>query len=242
MFGIESLNIVDDRFVKLVQAGHSTLIGPTVSDVNDSGNPNWLMPTHASRLYISSTSDGDIAEGCGLHTIALVGLNQDLQPITDIIKLQGKQIIKSNIVFRALNFATAVAGGTPGSGSKGIITIESKDQIFGRFIENQSTCEVGRYTVPLGYKLLIHDVIINASNSAIIVKNELTLLDSFPVSLGDLCVSGSISQITNGRTFLEGGTTYKFRVYSRLDADKSCYCSFIGLLAKNETWETLKIK
>ena len=240
MFGIESLNVVDDRFVKLVQAGHSVLIGPPVSDVNNSGNPNWMMPTHASRLYISSTSDDDIAEGCGLHVIALVGLNQDLQPITDIIKLQGKQIIKSNIVFRALNFATALAGGTPGSGSKGIITLESKDQVFGRFIENQSTCEVGRYTVPLGYRLLIHDLIINASNSAIIVKDEITLLNAFPVSLGDLC--GSIGRITNRRTFLEGGTTYKFRAYSHLDTDKSCYCSFIGLLAKNESWETLKIK
>ena len=244
---LESLPILDNRFTAVAQAGHSTIVPATIGDLNDSGNTNWLMPATATTLEVVSGSASDtVAAGSGLQIIALIGLDQNLAPITDVILMDGTTPVTSVLSFRALNFAVAVAGGTPGSGAAGIITISATTggQVFGRFIVDDSTCEVGRYTVAAGYKFLFHNAVSNGGADAdMTLKFEITALGAFPISLGELYLgSGVVNNIFNGRSLLDSGTTVKLRAFtnSGSPATRKLNGSIIGVLASVAAWDSLQ--
>ena len=56
---LENLHVFDNRFTKEITSGHTTLLNATVSDLNDSGNVNWIMPGTATTLSVVSTSIQD---------------------------------------------------------------------------------------------------------------------------------------------------------------------------------------
>ena len=85
----DNIHLIDNRFTKIVQSGHTTLLNATISDLNDSGNAVWIMPDTATTLSVVSTSAEDGVAGDGIITLLLQGLDQNFEPITDEITMNG---------------------------------------------------------------------------------------------------------------------------------------------------------
>ena len=83
---LRAIHLYDDRFAQVVQSGHSTTVQSTTADLNDTGFVNFLMETTATTLSIVSTSaDDTIVGGSGIQGIAIIGLDQNLDQITDVV-------------------------------------------------------------------------------------------------------------------------------------------------------------
>jgi len=185
---LDNIHIVDSRFQKIIQSGHTTLLNSTLSDLNDSGNTNWLMPDTATTLSVVSTSAEDGVAGDGIITLLLQGLDQNFNEITDLITMNGVGAVTSVNSYRALNLAVGLSCGTPGSGAVGTITISATTggQVFGKFLVDDTTCEVGRYTVPAGKKFLGYSLLINGGKgSDVTLELEVTIPGRMPISLGE---------------------------------------------------------
>ena len=240
---IRMAHIIDSRFTSIVQSGHSTTVPSTMADLNDTGNANFLMETTATTLDIVSTDAADtIAAGAGIGGIAIIGLDQNLDVITDVVFLNGTTPVTSNLSFRTINTSVAIAGGTPGSGAVGDITLTGTvgGQIFAKYLITDTSAEVGRYTVPTGYTLCLIDFLSNtALNGDMTLISEITQPGgAFPISLGEV-----YSQQNNfqARFLLVSGTMIKNRAFtnSGSPATRKLYGTFIGQLAPNEVWASL---
>ena len=240
------LPIFDSRFLTVNQTGHTTILPSTLSDVNDSGNANWLMPTTATQLDIVSTSAEDGAGTfTGINVIFVDGLDQNLNALQEVVVMNGTTTVTTTGSFRAMNLAIAVAGGIPGSGAVGIITISATTggQAFGRFLVDNTSCEVGRYTVASGMRFWVEKVVFNGgADSDNTVITEVTILGAFPISLGQFYISQSITAIAGG-AFLDAGTTIKFRGFtnSGAPATRKLNLTIVGVQATVSAWDSLKI-
>lgn len=244
---IDNIHLFDSRFTKIVQAGHTTLLNSTISDLNDSGNTNWLMPATATTLSVVSTSAADGGIGAGLSSILLQGLDQDFNPITDFIIMNGTTPAVSIHSYRALNGAVALSSGTPGSGAVGTITISASvgGQVFGKFLVNDTTSEVGRYTVPKGQQLLGFSLFVNGGKGSDVTFGiEITVQGLCPVLTGTAYLSEGYYEYTNmAAFFLNEGDTLKGRAFYNSGGSGVRYCSvtFSGQLASVAAWNSLKI-
>ena len=242
----DNIHLLDDRFTKIVQSGHTTLLNATLSDINDSGNVNWLMPDTATTLSVVSTSAQDGVAGTGIITLLLQGLDQNFNPITDFIVMNGTTPVVSLDSYRALNFAVALSGGTPGSGAVGVITISASTggQVFGKFLVNDTTCEVGRYTVSKGNQFLGYSVFLNGGkNSDITFDIEITIQGRLPIATGTAYLGGGFYEYQNmGAFLLNEGDTLKGRGFYNSGGSGVRYCSatFSGQLASTQAWASLK--
>ena len=243
---INTIDLLDSRFTVINQAGHSTTVQSTLSDINDSGNPNWLMPATATTLEFVSTDAQDGSGGTGITLILVQGLDQNLDSIQEVIAMNGLTIVTTLLSYRAMNAAIAIGGGTAGSGCVGEITISatSDSQVFGKFIINDTQSEVGRYTVPNGYRGLLFGSIFNGGSGADMTVNvEITVLNAFPVTGGTIFVSGFMQVVAFTHAFMEAGTTFKWRGFtnSGSPSTRKLMCSVVLQLGKIQDWDSLLI-
>jgi hypothetical protein len=243
----ESIHLYDSRFSKIVQAGHTTTLQPTLSDINDSGNANFLIPDTATTLSIVSASDDDTFPlGSGLTTILINGLDQNLNEINDVVLMNGTTPVISNLSFRTMNISIALSGGTPGSGCVGDITISavSDGQVFGKYKVNDTTCEVGRYTVKKGYKLLVTSILFNGGKGVdMTLKSEVSIPGRLPISIGETYPSeGIFIWKEPAPIFYHEGEMFKPRGFYNSGGSGTRYFSILisGQLATNATWASIK--
>lgn len=244
---LDNLHILNDDFTKVTQSGHTTMLNATSSDLNDSNNIHWIMPGTATTLSIVSTSAQDGVAGTGLTAIGIDGLDQNLDPILDTIFMNGTTPVISTLSFRAMNLSFAIFGGTPGSGAVGTITISatSDSQIFGKYLPNDTSCEVGRYTVRRGYRLLGYNLYISGGKN---VDATLVLQIKRPgfadFSVGQIYPTGSDSELRNvAAFFLEEGQTTRLKAFYNSGGSGVRYLSaiIIGQLASVSTWDKIKV-
>lgn len=242
----DNLHIYDTRFSKVFQTGHTTTLNATLSDINDSGNTNWLMPSTATTLDLVSTSAQDGIGGSGLQLLIIQGLGQNFEEIQDIVALNGTTTVTTINSYRAMNLCVALTGGTPGSGSDGEITITATTggQVWGKYLTNETTCEVGRYTVPKGKKLLGTHFWLNGGNGTnATVRIEVTFPNRLPISAGETYVSQGFFNFEGAAPFLlNEGETIKLRGFynSGGSGARRCGVTIIGQLASEQTFDSLK--
>jgi hypothetical protein len=248
---LHQIHMFDNRFTKIVQAGHTTTANATLSDLNDSGNANWIMPATATTLTIVSSDAADaFPVGAGLTLLLIQGLDQNLNEIEEVVFMAGLTPAVTIQSFRAMNVSIALAGGTPGSGSVGVITISATTggQVFGKYIINDTTCEVGRYTIPNGKKMIGLALMINGGKgSDMTLKSEFTLNipGSHPISLGETYPSeGFYNWESVVNFFLNPGDTFKTRVKYNSGGSGVRYISviFTGMIATIEAWDSIGYK
>lgn len=204
------------------------------------------MPATATTLEIVSTSDEDGAGTfTGINVIVVQGLDGSLDELTEVIALSGTTPVTTINSYRAMNLSIAAAGGTPGSGAVGEITITSSigGIIFGKYLVTDTSCEVGRYTVPNGKRLLVTSAVFNGGPGGdMTVVLEVTTLGGFPVSLSELYLGSQFSH-TGGLSsvFLEGGTTFKYRGFTNSGnpSTRKLNVNLIGTLASIEDWDSV---
>ena len=236
----------DTRFVSINQTGHTTTLPATLGDINDSGNTNWLMPAAATTLDFVSTSPEDGAGGfTGIIGIFINGLDVNLDAVTEVIFLNGTTVVTTTNTFRAINQNFAIAGGTPGSGAVGEITGSSSTDatIWCKYLVNDTSCEVGRYTVPNLHKFNILQLLLNGGNSSdMTIRVEATPPGGFPFSLGEFYGSGGVFP-TRGSSILPGGTLLKVRGFtnSGSPSTRKINISMGGVTATNVAWDSLLI-
>ena len=243
---LDSIHLIDKRFKKIITAGHTTTLNATISDLNDSSNINFMPLDTATTLNISSTSIEDAPGGTGISYIAIIGLDQNFDEITEFIFLNGTNIVSTVNSYRTLNVSVAVLGGTPGSGAAGIITLigtpGSGGDIFGRYIVNDTTCEVGRYTVPNGYKFLgLNLTTSGGKNVDATFKLMIDLPGRLSISSGEIYPSQGMFSITNiTPNFLNGGESFRCRGYYNSGGSGVRYMSVVvsGVIAKASVWDS----
>jgi hypothetical protein len=215
---MRALPSIDSRFTAINSAGHSNVLTSVFQDINDSGNINWIMPASAETLSIVSDSiqDNIGIGGTGLHILALQGLDTNLNAIVDVVVLNGTTPVNSNLQFRSMHLAIAVAGGTPGSGAAGTITISGGGQNWGRLLEDATAAETSRIVVPTDYKyLVIGSYLTGAIGTDTTVRSEATLLGAFPISLAEVLVGPGPTFADNfAFIFFDAGTLVKFRGFT----------------------------
>ena len=247
---IRTLHLFDTRFTNVTQAGHTTLLNATMSDLNDSGNTNWIMPATATTFDVVSTSAQDAFGGTGIYLILLQGLDQDLNVINVFLQLTGTTPVTTPALtgsFRALNISIALAGGTPGSGSVGIITISATTggQVFGRYLVDDTSCEVGRYTVPNGMKLIGTSISVSGGKGVdATLKLFYDIPGQLPFSSGDLYPSAGWLYFPNvAPQFTSAGESFRVRAFYNSGGSGVRYMSTIvtGVLASIEAWDSLLI-
>ena len=244
---LDILPVIDNRFTKLIQSGHTTLLNATLSDINDSGNTNWIMPATSTTLSIVSTSVSDGGVGSGISSLLLVGLDQNFNEIQEVIVTNGTTPVISTLLYRALNVSIGLSVGTPGSGAWGIISLTSTtdSSVWGRYVVDDTTCEVGRWTCPKDKKLIGLSVVTNPGKGAdTTFILEITTPGLMPVSFGKLFPSAGFSNYINITSrFLVEGETVKARGYYNSGGSGVRYIaiSFNGVFATVADWESLQI-
>ena len=244
--GFTKLPVFDSRFTAVNQTGHTTVLGTTLGDVNDSGNPNWIMPATATTLTVVSTSAEDGAGTfTGINVIFIDGLGQDLTPLQEVLVLTGTTPAVTVGSFRAMNLSVALVGGIPGSGAVGEITISATTggQVFGMYLIGDTTGEVGRYTVPATCRFFVDRAVFNGGASCDnTIIAEVTVFGAFPISLGEFYISQGFNELAGGQ-FLEAGSTIKFRGFTNSGSplSRKINMSIVGILATVAAWDSLKI-
>ena len=240
------LHVYDNRFTKVFQTGHTTTLNSTLSDINDSGNSNWLMPATATTLDLVSTSSQDGVSGTGIQLILIRGLGQSFEEIQETIALNGTDVVTTINSYRAMNLCVSILGGTIGSGAVGEISISSTtdDQVWGKYIVNDTTAEVGRYTIPKSKKLLGTHFWLNAgkdTNATVII--EVSIPGRLPISFGETYVSQGFFNFEGAAPFLlNQGETIKLRGYynSGGSGARRYGVTIIGQLASETSFNNLK--
>ena len=160
--------------------------------------------------------------------------------------MNGTNNVTTSLSFRNINSAIALSGGTPGQGADGIITISATTggQVFGKLVVNVTACEVGRYTVPRGKRLMIIKIVLNAGTGGDMTHaTEITLPNAFPIVLGELYLGSGIINTILGPFPLEAGTMLKLRSFTNTGSPttRKLSANIVGILATTQAWDSLKL-
>lgn len=237
----------DSRITEVPLQGETILINEIERDLNDSGRDNWLNVATATTLNFVSTSAQETAfVGTGLWGLAIQGLDNNLDQITDVIFLTGTVPTNTNLSFRAVNLVVPILGGTPGSGAVGNITFRSNadSSIWGGIRATKLSSVLGRYTVPNGYRAFYITAQLNAgdgSDTTITTMAQLPPPGDFPLSIGELYIGGGVINQIGPSGFaqgLAGGTTFKFRGFSNSsNPDQRRATAILTVnIAREEVW------
>lgn len=117
------------------------------------GKYNFLFKAEILKIY--STANEDHFNGIGGKNLLLDGLDKDGYRIYEIVKLEGREIVKTTQEFLRVNAALIITAGKFGS-NVGNIIISTDNNIIQSAIEpGKSKDSKAIYTVPRGHKLII---------------------------------------------------------------------------------------
>lgn len=122
----------------------------------------------AEILDINSTSGLDTALGTGANLLLLEGLDGNFDRITDIIPLDGTNIVKSNKAFLRLYRSFVVTGGALGSNQGTIRHVATTTgYVMGEIEINKNQTLMALYTVPRNHTGLIYSVFASIGKKAV---------------------------------------------------------------------------
>lgn len=136
------------------------------------GQEKFTPVTTSDSLELVSTSANDTSNGTGTRTVGIIYLNAlgDWSEIT--ITLNGLTPVPVPIVASAINAMYAKTGGNL-SVSAGDIFLRNSatpTTIYEQIASNGNMSQSGRFTVPNGYRLLVHNISVSAQGQAIEIK------------------------------------------------------------------------
>jgi hypothetical protein len=245
-----AIQALDPRFSITNDTGHRTDLDDVLSDVNESGNDNWLTPSVATTLSVVSTSPDDfVAGGSGLQVLLIQGLDGSFDPILELVFLFGTTPVITSLSFRAVSLIIAVAGGTPGSGAAGRIDVSSTTDstVWATAIINSSSMELGRITIPNTIRYGFRATMQNGGVDADMTVNvTVEPLGGFPFSIGEGYIGGGTIDVVNlnSFTYLDAGTTIRWRAFTNSGSptQRKINCTFFGTFATEEAWDSLIIE
>lgn len=85
-----------------------------LSGVQATGTAAFTLPSAAEKIKVSSSSADDAAEGTGLRTVQLVGLDANYSVITETVTLDGQTPVETTAKFLRLSHMRGLTCGTGG--------------------------------------------------------------------------------------------------------------------------------
>lgn len=144
-------------------------------EIWDAGPAELVWQLSKSILEISSTSIEDNPAGTGIGKLVIFGLDEDLNPITDLVTLDGTTVVESAIEFLFIWRAWGIdetLGNHAGLYNAGVIDIKSKNTTNVMARINKEANQKGngqtamsQYIVPAGHRLYIDRVHFTAGKS-----------------------------------------------------------------------------
>jgi hypothetical protein len=130
--------------------GNNGNIGSSPSDLWEVGG-DYIFPSQAEALRISSTSALDTAVGTGCRTILIEGLNSAYQEIQELVTLNGTTPVITTQQFFRVHFVRCITGGATES-NQGVITVKQNISLLDMCKINPGvgTSHLGIFTIPAG--------------------------------------------------------------------------------------------
>lgn len=125
--------------------------------------PVYPWPTEARPLRIRAGGNpADTAAGAGARLVVVDGLDDDFNPITDVLFPAGAaQSAQTVAVFRRVQLAVVLQAGTYSGSNVGAITIEDNLGVALAHIPAQAgVAHMSQYTVPAGFRAMFTAVAI----------------------------------------------------------------------------------
>lgn len=85
-----------------------------LSGVQVTGTPLFTLPSAAEKLKVSSSSADDAAEGTGVRTVQIVGLDANYEPIVETVTLDGQTPVETTGEFLRVSHMRGLTCGTGG--------------------------------------------------------------------------------------------------------------------------------
>lgn len=165
----------------LQKFGYSTVIDGTNYPIwNVAANRTYL--TTASVMKISSSSASDISSNSGARTVFVEGLDQNYEPISEIVVLNGQTAVDTVKSYLRVQHMTVV---TAGSGGK-----------------NVGVLYAGTGTVTAGVPAVIHELVPIGFNT------ELSGVYTVPAGYTAYLYQGGLTSQANGNNFLTATLAY----------------------------------
>jgi hypothetical protein len=248
--GIITIQSFDTRFSVNNVTGHRTDLDSVLSDINETGNDNWLTPSVATTLSVVSTSVDDfVAGGSGLQVLVIMGLDGALDPIFELVFLLGTTPVITTLEFRVIDVVVAAAGGTPGSGAAGRIDVTSTTDstVWATALIDDSSMEVGRVTVPNMNRMGLRATLVNPGVDADMTVNAtFEPFGGFPISLAETYVGGGNMNIfgINSYAYFDAGTTLRWRGFTNSGSplQRKINATFFATYGSEEAWDSLIIQ
>ena len=139
--------------------GYAPAVGSGVSKVNVWELATaWVPMASAQSLELLSSSASDTAAGTGARSILIAGVDTNYNLISEIVTPNGTTVVALVSTYRAINSLTVLTSGT-NTNNVGNITLRvaSAGSTQGYIAANVGASRLGRYTVPTGYTLVLHN-------------------------------------------------------------------------------------
>ena len=191
--------------------GFNNDLGATWEPIHESSEATYSWPDHADVLNIVSGSADDsgvAGTAAGAHTITIIGLDGDLNEITETVTLQGQTIVSTTNQFYRVNRAFVASGGTDldNAGAISIDTAVDSDTVAVIPAGEGQTLQAV-YTVPAGYTGYIKRFAISAASNKVVdfrVRIRLNADDTavpyphFRTILRESGISGPVELVNDG--------------------------------------------
>ena len=125
-------------------------------------------------LDINSTSGLDTALGTGANLLLLEGLDANFDVITDIIMLDGANIVKSNKAFLRLYRSFVVSAGATGF-NQGVIrhVATTTGYVMGEIEIGKNQTLMALYTVPRNHTALLYSIFASVSKKSVATECDI---------------------------------------------------------------------
>lgn len=247
----KNLPVFDSRFTNVNIIGFSRVLPQTIGDVNNTGNFNFILPATAQQLYVVSDDIQDNPAGTGVGGIVIQGLDTNLDPIVDVVFLNGTTPVATNLLFRAAEISVPILGGDPGFGCDGNIFISTDatasppdNTVWLKYFPNDEGASASRYTVPNGTRFLLGTAsYVGSDGSDMTIINQIHPLGQFPFSISETYASSGQLNFEQSFIFLEAGTTFRFKGFTNSGNPSTRKVSVLstGISSTIEAWAEMQV-
>lgn len=148
------------RMASMEQAGDKILLQRNfaVSGTLDTTTPedvwsagvNLVLPTTAATASIVSTSTSDASAGVGARSALLNGLDENYDPILEVVTLNGTTPVVTTQSFLRINSMRVISSGTS-KHNVGVLTASIGGNVQKYMAATKSIAQCSHFTIPNGY-------------------------------------------------------------------------------------------
>jgi hypothetical protein len=190
---------------RLFQFGANTNIQTTTTTVWAGTTSNYVYPSSAATLTVSSSSANDAAAGTGARTVLVTGLDANYAEVSETITLTGTTAVTTTNSYLRINEFTVLTAGSGATAAgtlyvgAGTVTSGVPATIYSLISLGYNTSAQAVWTVPAGYTGYLTSCTWTAGNTT-----------------ANLLITGAIlSRTTTGVFIIE--STCKFNVGTSFD-------------------------